>query len=100
MLRRRLMPALSALIVALMLSGCHETICGDSQGFDWAFELVGGVYRCKAVPERPEPYAVIDHQPDPALTGQRVTFDGSRSTTPEGTIEAYAWDLDADGRFD
>ena len=100
MLRRRLLRAVTALTVALGLSGCHEAICGNPVDFDYAFELVGGVYRCKAVPEQPKPHAILDHEPDPALTEQSVTFDGSRSTTPDGTIESYAWDLDADGRFD
>ena len=96
----RLLRAVTALAVALGLSGCHEAICGNPDGFDYAFELVGGVYRCKAVPERPRPQAVVEHEPEPALTDQRVTFDGSRSHTPDGTIESYGWDLDADGRFD
>jgi PKD repeat protein len=100
MLRRRLLPAVAALFVAFTMSGCHEAFCGDPVDFDYVFELVGGVYRCKGVPEEPKPYAIADHTPEPALTGQLITLDGSRSHTPEGTIQSYAWDLDADGRFD
>src|SRR5215211_2599257 len=29
-----------------------------------------------------------------------VSFDGSRSSDPDGTITAYAWDLDGDGAYD
>jgi hypothetical protein len=53
MSRRRLLATITALTVALTTSGCDAAICGTSDGFDYVFELVGGVYRCKEVPEEP-----------------------------------------------
>jgi hypothetical protein len=38
--------------------------------------------------------------PNPALSGQTVTFDGSRSGSPGSSIVHYEWDLDGDGTFE
>jgi PKD repeat protein len=45
------------------------------------------------------PVASFTASPDPAPTGQSVTFTSS-STDPDGTVSAFAWDLDNDGAFD
>jgi PKD repeat protein len=38
--------------------------------------------------------------PDPAETGQTVSFNGSASSDPDGTIAKYEWDLDGNGSFE
>jgi PKD repeat protein len=38
--------------------------------------------------------------PNPAQVGQLVSFDGSASTDPDGTIAKYEWDLDGNGSFE
>jgi hypothetical protein len=43
---------------------------------------------------------VLAISPNPAFTGQRVTFDGSTSRDPDGVITGYRWDLDGDGSFE
>ncbi|MEA2468378.1 MAG: hypothetical protein QOJ57_2504, partial [Thermoleophilaceae bacterium] len=45
------------------------------------------------------PVASFTAAPDPAVTGQSITFT-STSTDPDGTVAAWAWDLDNDGAFD
>jgi PKD repeat protein len=83
------------------MSGCHEIFCGDAkQGFDWVFELVGGVNKCKRVPEPAEPYAWFVPDPNPAFVGDRIELDGSSSTPSAGTVTSHRWDLDGDGQFD
>jgi plastocyanin len=46
------------------------------------------------------PSASFTASPNPAQTGQRVTFDGSASSDPGGAITRYQWDLDGDGSFE
>jgi hypothetical protein len=46
------------------------------------------------------PNAFLALSPNPALTGQPVTFDGSASSDPDGTIVNYRWDLDGNGSFE
>jgi PKD repeat protein len=38
--------------------------------------------------------------PNPAQTGQQVSFDGSASKDPDGTIAKYEWDLDGNGTYE
>jgi YD repeat-containing protein len=38
--------------------------------------------------------------PNPAQVGQLVSFDGSASSDPDGTIAKYEWDLDGNGSFE
>ncbi len=46
------------------------------------------------------PVASFTSSVDPAAVGQLVTFDGSASTSPSGTITKYEWDLDGNGTFE
>ena len=45
------------------------------------------------------PAAGFSVSPQPAVTGQTVTFT-STSTDPDGSVASQAWDLDNDGAFD
>ncbi len=38
--------------------------------------------------------------PNPVKTNTQVTFDGTASTDPDGTIAKYEWDLDGNGTFE
>jgi PKD repeat protein len=51
------------------------------------------------VTNRP-PVASFVASPNPAQAGQTVSFDGSASTDPDGTITKYEWDFDGDTAFD
>ena len=46
------------------------------------------------------PTASFTVTPNPAQTGQTVTFNGSASTDPDGTIAKYEWDLDGNGTYE
>jgi YD repeat-containing protein len=46
------------------------------------------------------PTAAIDATPNPALTGQSVSFDASGSSDSDGTIVKYEWDLDGNGTYE
>jgi PKD repeat protein len=46
------------------------------------------------------PTADVEAAPNPALTGQTITFDGSDSGDLDGTVVEYRWDLDGNGSFE
>ena len=46
------------------------------------------------------PTASFTVSPNPATAGQSVTFNGSASSDPDGTIAKYEWDLDGDGTLE
>jgi PKD repeat protein len=46
------------------------------------------------------PTASFTVSPNPATTGQTVTFDGSASNDPNGSIVKYEWDLDGNGTYE
>jgi PKD repeat protein len=46
------------------------------------------------------PTAAFTASPDPAQLGQTVSFDGSASTSPNGAIAKYEWDLDGNGTYE
>jgi subtilisin-like proprotein convertase family protein len=46
------------------------------------------------------PTASFTATPSTAPTGQTVSFDGSGSSDPDGTIATYEWDLDGNGSFE
>jgi PKD repeat protein len=50
--------------------------------------------------ENSGPAASFSSSPNPSLTGQAVTFDGSASSDPDGTIANYRWDLDGNGSYE
>jgi subtilisin len=51
-------------------------------------------------PSNQPPTASFTVSPNPALTNQTVTFNGSASSDPDGTIANYRWDLDGNGSFE
>ena len=52
-------------------------------------------------PSGPQPpTASFTISPNPAQTGQTVTFDGSSSTDLDGPITKYEWDLDGNGTYE
>jgi PKD repeat protein len=46
------------------------------------------------------PTAALSATPNPLVVSQTVTFNGSGSSDPDGTIAKYEWDLDANGTFE
>ncbi|MFC1916442.1 PKD domain-containing protein, partial [Chloroflexota bacterium] len=48
----------------------------------------------------PEPPIADANEPYSGYEGSAITFDGSSSSDPDGTIVAYDWDLDDDSLFD
>ncbi len=46
------------------------------------------------------PTASFTVSPNPATTGQTVSFNGSASSDPDGTITKYEWDLDGNGTYE
>jgi PKD repeat protein len=46
------------------------------------------------------PVASFTASPNPAQAGQLVSFDGSASNDPDGTIAKYEWDLDGNGTYE
>jgi hypothetical protein len=46
------------------------------------------------------PVASFTASPSPALTGVPVTFNGSGSSDPDGSIVKYEWDLDGNGTYE
>ena len=46
------------------------------------------------------PVAAFNAAPNPAQAGQLVSFDGSTSADPDGSIVKYEWDLDGNGSFE
>jgi YD repeat-containing protein len=47
-----------------------------------------------------EPTASFEASPNPASVGQSVSIDGSSSSSPDGTIAKYEWDLDGNGSYE
>lgn len=46
------------------------------------------------------PTARLSVDPEPAVVGEAVQFDGSASTDADGEIHTYSWDFDGDGIVD
>jgi YD repeat-containing protein len=47
-----------------------------------------------------KPVARFTTTPNPAKIAQTVTFNGSTSTDPDGSITKYEWDLDGNGTYE
>jgi YD repeat-containing protein len=47
-----------------------------------------------------KPVASFSYVPLSPLIGDTVTFDGTSSGDPDGTVASYAWDLDGNGSFE
>ncbi|WP_255192120.1 PKD domain-containing protein [Natronobeatus ordinarius] len=52
------------------------------------------------VGEPQSPTAVVDWEPDQPIVGETVSFDASDSTSPNGEIVEYRWDVTGDGSLD
>jgi YD repeat-containing protein len=50
-------------------------------------------------PQQP-PTAAFTISPNPAAVDQTVTFNGSSSSDPDGSIAKYEWDLDGNGTYE
>jgi PKD domain len=53
-----------------------------------------------AVEALPGPIAQATGSPNPATTGQAVTFDSSGTTDPDAAVTHHLWDLDGNGTFE
>lgn len=51
-------------------------------------------------PQNEVPTASFTATPGVVLSGELVSFDGSGSSDPDGSIANYKWDLDGDGSFE
>jgi large repetitive protein len=47
-----------------------------------------------------KPVPNFAYLPVDPLVGQQVTFDGTASADPDGTVASYEWDLDGNGSFE
>jgi PKD repeat protein len=47
-----------------------------------------------------KPVPNFSYLPVDPLVGQQVTFDGTASADPDGTVTSYQWDLDGNGSFE
>jgi PKD repeat protein len=98
----------------------EREIVGESEGLD-VVEAVGGVLHwliqpynnegpptygpangtlLHFVPVNKAPAAWLSAAPNPVLSGETVSFDGSASSDSDGTIVNYSWDLDGNGTFE
>jgi PKD repeat protein len=50
-------------------------------------------------PENQPPVAVADVEPDEAMAGETLYFDGSESYDTDGTIASWEWDFNNDGVY-
>jgi PKD repeat protein len=55
---------------------------------------------CGTVTVNEPPSAALTVSPNPATTGEAVTFNASGSADPDGRIVEYRWDFDGDGVVD
>ena len=60
----------------------------------------GTIRRIDYVGTTQSPTAVATASPTSGTVPLSVNFDGTNSSDPDGSIAAYAWDLDGDGAYD
>ncbi|HEU4943669.1 MAG TPA: N,N-dimethylformamidase beta subunit family domain-containing protein, partial [Solirubrobacterales bacterium] len=60
----------------------------------------GTAIRTITIAQNQPPEASFIIAPNPAATGEQVSFDASGSKDPDGTIAKYEWDLDGNGSFE
>jgi PKD repeat protein len=62
--------------------------------------LDGGTIANHFAGNKQAPTASFEASPNPASVGQTVSLDGSASSSPDGTIAKYEWDLDGNGSYE
>jgi PKD repeat protein len=60
----------------------------------------GTAIRTITIAQNQPPVASFAVAPNPAATGEQVSFDASASSDPDGTIAKYEWDLDGNGSYE
>lgn len=84
--------------ISTNLSGIHVLVYGIYAHSDVIFLASGAEYfDVKGINVPPIADA---NGPYTGIEGSPITFDGSGSYDPDGTIVSYEWDLDDDGEFD
>jgi len=64
------------------------------------YQSVGGVYRSQPAATNDPPSASFTYSPSNPETVDTVSFDGSGSSDPDGSITSYSWDFTNDGAED
>ena len=101
---RRPIPTATPALLYDVTSGSNGScggsyLCTAETGYDGPTGL-GTPNGSGGTPPNQPPNAAFTISPNPAQTGQTVTFNGSGSSDPGGTISKYEWDLDGDGSFE
>ena len=73
---------------------------GPDGNLYYADVATGTIHRISYLTGNQPPNAVASGSPASGAVPLAVNFTGSGSSDPDGTISAYAWDLDADGAYD
>ena len=82
----------------VMLPGQQDATAGEQYGRGFEKPLVATV--ADASTYNQPPTAAFDFSPAAPRTGDAVTFDGSGSGDPDGSVAKYEWDLDGNGSFE
>ena len=80
-------------------------IAGNADGIVFATAITPGDGSCPCTRnvfriDTVTPEAALTATPNPAVTGQDVTFDASGSHVPLSSVVKYEWDFDGDGSFE